>query len=169
MLNLRPIDKFILSGGWEYIYYDVQRLKNLGVVAVLDLQFTPEDQGLAYAATTEACQDAGIAYKVVRMRDDEFNRDIENLFARTYNILDIWADEFPGEDQKILVKCGVGTSRSPAVLINYYCVANRWTFTEAKQYIEDAEADWSQLGLALDPFFTYTLKNMYPDPSYWEE
>src|SRR6185369_2541926 len=133
MINLRPIDnKFYLSGGWTDVPKEAHWLQFNHFRAVLDLQFTPDDfTEKSHQFVKETLEDLGIRYLAVPMWDDE-NADLNQLYTITGNQLEFWDGEYHNSRDKILVKCGVGVSRSVSVLIDYYCKRDRLTYSDAK-------------------------------------
>jgi protein-tyrosine phosphatase len=166
MLNLRKVDnRFYLSGGWQDIFLDVQRLKLNKIGAVLDLQYTFVDE--IDNTVPDALEKEGIEYKRINMYDGEYNQNIGKIFDEGAEWLAV--AELKVEPKKfILVKCGAGVSRSAAMLINYLCMARRLTYSEVLNNIKVTEENgkWlsgMMLGVSLDPSFDYELKKRYPD------
>lgn len=171
MLNIRPIDgTFYLSGGWIDVPKDARRLNLNFFRAVLDLQFTPDDfTTKSNAFIKDTLSDAGIEYTAIPMYDGD-NNNLITIFDVTYNQLHAWKERFKGPRDKILVKCGVGVSRSVAVLINYYCAEERLTFTEAKQRIGNVDKyNYGGLPISIHPDLEHYLHGRYPDLSAFGE
>jgi len=193
MLNFRCIgDRFALSGGWQHIGNDAQFLKDNSIFAVLDLQFTNEDSSFGITAVTEAMSKNTINFHCIRMEDSEFNPDFEGILEEAFGVLSEWeklldiqasdAAKIVGKTQlvglgisspKILVKCGAGNSRSVCVLIAYLCMSRRWSFEFAKNWVQNLEDDWLGInhaeshffgaGIGMEPFFTYKLRQLFPE------
>jgi len=170
MLNLRPVDdKFYLSGGWTDVPEDGKWLKLNNFRAVLDLQFTPDDYtARSFQYIKDELQDLSIEYFAVPMTDGE-NYDLDYTFRATSNQLEFWDGQFTERRDKILVKCGVGVSRSVAVLIDYFCKRDRLTYTEAKIRVSKPDRFFSMLPVGIHPDLEWYLRNRYPDLSAFGE
>jgi protein-tyrosine phosphatase len=167
MLNIRKIDKFWLSGGWQDLDEDIKFLKENKFRAVLDLQFTYYDE--VNTADIQEMLDT-IEYKAIPMMDGDGN-NLREIFQEGYDFL-IDADSFYTEKKdKILVKCGAGVSRSSAMLIAYFCESRRMSFREAKNYVRVQEdKDWNmQWHADPAPIFQFFLRNKYPESSVFGE
>ena len=164
MLNLRKIEnKFYLSGGWQNIEKDVAYLADNGFKAVIDVQFTPDDD-VNTNDILEKLADEGIAYQSIWMYDSEYNQDLDGILDTSAQYLTEADEYFTNKKDKILVKCGAGVSRSAAILINYLCQSRRLEFLEALNYVRTQEQknfDY-MLGISLDPSFTFHLLKKYP-------
>jgi len=166
MLNFHQIDnKFCLSGGWTNIEKDALWLKINNIKAVLELQFTP-DFGPAYTQLFEYIKEelskSNIEYFAVPMYDGP-NSDIESIFDTTYEKLQEWEHQFNKRFEKILVKCGVGVSRSVATLIHYYCVRDRLTYDEALFRVQRADYSGELLPISIERFFDLYLRTKFPE------
>lgn len=171
MLNLRPIDnKFYLSGGWVDVPKDASWLEFHHFRAVLDLQFTPFDFSLKSSNTVrDMLDEQGIKYLAVPMSDDE-NNDLDSLFEITNNQLSQWDELYKESRDKILVKCGVGISRSVSVLISYYCQRDRLTYTEAKARIASHDQyNYGGLPIGIELNIDQYLRIRYPDVTLFGE
>src|SRR3989304_8008242 len=154
MLNLRQIDyKFYLSGGWQNVPKDLDELKYLGIKAILDLQFIPwetmydkNDTLSSIKFITDEAKEEDIHYEAILMRDDEHNVYLPDLLLQGYEFIASMEKVFSKRKDKILIKCGAGISRSPAMLINYLCIKNRWSYVEALNYIREKEEYQVQFG-----------------------
>jgi protein-tyrosine phosphatase len=165
MLNLRPIDnKFYLSGGWTDVPKNAKWLDFNHFRAVLDLQFTPDDYTLkSMSFIRDTLNELNINYSAVPMGDGE-NPNLNELFNIASNILEDWDVRFTEKRHKILVKCGVGVSRSVAVLIDYYCKRDRLTYTEAKIRIANVDRyNYGGMPISINPIFEIYLRTKYPD------
>jgi len=193
MLNFRCIgSRFALSGGWQNVGKDAQFLADNSIFAVLDLQFTPEDSSLGIAAVTEALRDKSINSLFIRMFDSEFNQDLLGIFEQAFETISRWEEELDirasdaakistkpqlgglgNSSPRILIKCGAGNSRSVCVLIAYLCMSKRWTFEFAKNWVQELEDDWLGIshaeshffgvGIGMEPFFTFKLRELFPE------
>ena len=162
VLNLRQIDKFALSGGW--ISLKMKTLADLGFKAVLDLQFTPDDD--INPRIVEKVTDAGMEYERILFYDAEYNVDLEGIFEEGYEILDAWDKKYQEKDDKLLIKCGAGISRSVAMLCNYYCISRRMSYQEAADYIRSKKNPYDispQFGILYA--FQKHLQTKFPDSS----
>lgn len=167
MINLRPIDdKFYLSGGWIDVPSDVKWLNLNHFRAILDLQFTPDDYShKSHQFVKDTVENLSIKYLAVPMTDGE-NYDLKDLYTVTSNQLEFWDGEFTNRRDKILIKCGVGVSRSVSVLIDYYCKRDRLTYTEAKARISNVDRyNHGGLPISIDIVLAEHLKEQYPDIS----
>jgi protein-tyrosine phosphatase len=165
MLNLRQIDnKFHISGGWTDVPKDAAFLKQFGFRAVLDLQHTPENFNPINAQFISGIlKEHDIDYKYLLMNDGD-NADPSSLFDTGEEILGEWDEQFDKRNDKILVKCGVGVSRSVAMLANYYCMRDSVTYREAIARIQVADR-YNQGGLPISPasqFIEY-LRKQFPE------
>jgi hypothetical protein len=171
MINFRPIDnKFCLSGGWIDVPKDAKWLKINGFRAILELQFTQIDYtDKSFYFIRDTLEDLSIEYFAVPMNDGE-NYNINRLFEITRNQLQEWDSKFTRNRDKILVKCGVGVSRSVAVLIDYYCYRDRLTYSEAKIKISNVDKyNYGGLPISIEETFVRFLKSKYPDISAFGE
>lgn len=171
MLNLRGIDgKFYLSGGWVDVPNDAKWLQLNEFRAVLDLQFTKDDYFPKSAQfIKDTLEYVGIDYYAIPMNDG-LNQNIDSLFEVGYNILDDWDKKYTHRRDKILVKCGVGVSRSVAMLANYYCTRDRLTFTEARSRIQRIDKfNSGGLPIMIADELDFYLRNEYPDLSAFGE
>lgn len=143
---------------------DAKWLKLNRFRAVLDLQFTPTDYSKkSHNFIRDTLEEQSIEYLPVPMNDGE-NSNIESLFEVGYNQLADWDEKFTLRNEKILVKCGVGVSRSVAMLIYYYCVRDRLTYTEAKIRISAKDIDnYGGLPISIDMMLEIFLKSKFPD------
>jgi hypothetical protein len=171
LLNLRQIDrKFVISGGFTDLHKDVKYLVAIGVVAILDVGLTADDDIDGMVQTIgDACFEEGIEYAHIPMRDDEFNWNLEGIWTTAAEILRKWEEKYPKRRQLILVKCATGVSRSASCLIYYLCEKNRWSYVEALNYVRDGEAHKTEFGVSLNNYFHNTLKGMFPDNKYTSE
>jgi protein-tyrosine phosphatase len=167
VLNLRHIEgKFYLSGGWVDVPKDVLWLKTNRFRAILDLQFSPSDYSQkSHHYISEILQEAGIEYLALPMNDGE-TPNLENLYEVAANQLAAWDEKYNKRGEKILVKCGVGVSRSVSILIYYYCIRDRLTFTEARAKVRRADNyNYGGLPISIDQIFEIFLKTKFPDIS----
>lgn len=168
MLNLRRIDKkFFLSGGWENPMEDVLILKNLGIGAVLDLQYTPDDHKFNKEAEQRIkaiLEHNEIEYWITPMFDGE-QEHIEDIFTEGHDALFSWLGTLDSKT-RLLVKCGNGVSRSPAMLIYFYCQEMNMSYEAAYNLIYKAG------DIYIDSFFKDWLKvkfSSYRDEVFGEE
>jgi protein-tyrosine phosphatase len=168
LLNLRFIDKkFALSGGFTDLPKDIAYLSTLGVVAILDVGMTPDDDYIAMGLYIEnECAKEEIEYDYIPMRDDEFNDDIHEDWREAANILADWVKRYPNRRQFILIKCATGISRSASVLIYYLCREQRMSYIEALGYVRNAESGQTEFGVSLNNYFHNQLKGMFKDYTY---
>lgn len=170
MLNFRQIDSRIcLSGGWTDVPVDAKWLASQGIEFVLDLQFTPD----SYLPENEdfirvTLWNNKIEYKTILMYDGD-NDNIERIFEDSHNILTDWETKFSNRWSKILIKCGVGVSRSPAVLINHLCIRDRLNYGEARWRIASNDNHMVAPPISIDRFFEVYLKTKYPDDKDYEK
>lgn len=169
LFNIRPVDsKFWLSGGWADVPEDSKWLALNEFRAVLDLQFVPPVDTYFYASSgyiKDELEKQGINYLAIPMADGE-NPNLKSIFEVGYNQIIDWDEKFTHRRDKILIKCGVGVSRSVAMLINYYCVKERLTFTESREKIRRVERfNGVLLPISIDSVLEQFLRNSYPDMS----
>lgn len=166
MRNLRKVEKnYYLSGGWQDIFLDVERLRVNKIVAVLDLQYTLIDE--IDDTIKDTMEREGINYKQVRMYDGEYNQNLSGILDETEEWLAVQELKISPKEN-ILVKCGAGVSRSAAVLINHLCIAKRLTYFEALNLVRNNEEHGRWLSgfewpVSLDPSFQYELNKRYPE------
>jgi len=165
MLNFRQIDnKFSLSGGWVDVPSDIKWLKRCGFKGVLDLQFTTFDYNRASVLTIkEACNEVGIEYQALPL-DDGPNDDIGTRFEVAYSTLLDWDTKFNNRNDKILVKCGAGVSRSVATLAYFFCRRDSRPYNEIKSLIQRTNYPYSYetMPISVDAFFEKWLKERFP-------
>lgn len=165
MLNLRQVDdKFVLSGGWTDVPEDAKFLARFHFKAVLDVQFTAENFIEHTVAFIEKhLKEVGIEYFALPMVDGE-NSNLGRIFDITRRQLEIWDEKYTNKNDRILVKCGVGVSRSVACLIHYYCTRDRLRYTEAKRRIASVDRkNYGGLPISIDGALEKELKRMFPD------
>jgi hypothetical protein len=164
MVNLRKIDKFWLSGGWDEsnLQANALDLKNLGFKAVIDMEYSPQwphPRGLK-----EILQSVGIEYENVQMHDwggykpEEFYA----IMDHTQEVLKSWDRKYNKPNQKILVKCAMGISRSSSVLINYLCYRYNKSFMEVWDYVRKME-EGAIYPASPNSHFARMLDDRYPD------
>lgn len=171
MLNLRQIDsKFLLSGGWVDVPKDTAWLEQVGIKAVLDLQFTKDAFNFRSQSKyiENECLSHHIDYVAIPL-DDGPNEDVERVFGQAYETLYEWENLYTGKGDHILIKCGVGVSRSPAVLTYYYCKRDKISFVEARERFKFSDYMNSNAGLPISMayFFEKFLKERFPDADEW--
>lgn len=162
MLNFRKIDKFYLSGGWNKLPENIDELKVNNVKAVLDLQFSTIDSRATIKAIKELLEKNGIDYQAIDMYDSEFNISMEDIFFAGQEFLSQMETKYPAKREGILVKCAAGISRSPAMLINYFCNSRRMSYAEALNYLRKREEDQGiDFGSSPNQYFSQYLKEKY--------
>jgi len=176
ILNLRKIDKFWLSGGWQNVIPegDIAQLKANRIKAVLDLQFLPAERNSQYEKDNLAAQKFlfdvlkkhGIEYAMLPIADDEYNDDLEGIFNAGHEFLSAMEEKYPDKRDAILVKCGAGVSRSASMLINHLCETRRMSYVEALNYVRDKESAYVEFGASPHPFFAKFLKGKFKDNTY---
>lgn len=173
MLNARPIDKFYLSGGWQNLPLDVAMLQKSGVKFVLDLQYTLDDEHEKMTTGIRtALEEVGIEYYYITMYDgDFFAQDLHKIFSFGAGLLVGAELKYTDSKDKILVKCGAGTSRSPAMLIAAYGYLRKWSYQESLEYIRRNEKGTPGLLLGADPSraFSDYLKSEFGNYSYKDQ
>lgn len=164
MYNFRQVDKqFFLSGGWQNLPEDVKFLEENRIEAVLDLQFTPADDETAPAGVNAALATVGIDFAYLTMYDvtlfgTDMGYDIEDAFIKGIKVLTEFAEKY----DRVLVKCGVGMSRSPAMLAAYLCDSNKSAnYDEAIAYIRKHEPATVDMKADPSPRFRDILRKVY--------
>lgn len=160
MLNARKIDKFFLSGGWQHLAKDTEKVAGTGFKGVLDLQFTPADEPGPVRAIEAALSTLGVEYHHIPMWDGPMGQNLEEIFSNAVEILTALEIRYPAPKEFILVKCAGGISRSPAVLAAYFCESRRWRYSEAIAYIRKRDM-WNSLAADPNPVFAAFLKRKY--------
>jgi protein-tyrosine phosphatase len=166
MVNLRKIDKFWLSGGWDEsnLQSNALDLANLGFKAVIDMEYSAN--WVPPIGLREILKDVGIEYANIPMNDwggyssEEFN----GIMNRSQDILRIWDYKYNKPNQKILVKCAMGISRSSSVLINYLCYRYDKSFMEVWDYVREKE-EGALYPATPNSHFSEMLNNRHPDKS----
>lgn len=170
MLNYRRINrKYCLSGGWSDIETDPDFLNDEGIAAVLDLQFTPDDdKGMALFLKDEL-DVYGIKYYSFPFADSETYtpNQLKHLFKSFDAILTDLENNLL-KRQSILVKCGAGVSRSPAALLYHLCKQNDTSYVEELWNMREAEEGLTEFGVSLNVAFHTYLKTTFPDETYNE-
>lgn len=170
MLNARQVDKkFWLSGGWQDIERDINWIKTENIRAILDLQFTSDDDRNTYTYVCDMLADEGIEYRHILMYDGDWNTDLPAIFLEGENQLEIWDTTFTGKKDRILIKCAAGASRSVSQYLNYICYRDKIDPLTAFGNLVDYEAKWAMINAPRnfypanpDPSFTSYLKKKYP-------
>ena len=170
MLNPRQIDKkFWVSGGWQNVPVDIQWLKAENIRAVLDLQYTPNDDDSRPNFIFGILSEEDIVYSYIKMYDGDYNWDIGAIFDLGESYLRIWDSFITEKKSRILIKCGAGVSRSVAHYLNYVCFRDKISFREALANFRDAENEWAKVNAdqnfwpaSLDPSFVDYLNKKYP-------
>lgn len=166
MLNFRQIDRrFVLSGGWVDVPKDAIWLREMDIKYVLDLQFTPDTYLLANEMfIREQLEKQGIGYHVTPMTDDDNNYHLGDIFDSTNALLQDWEEKIKDKRfEKILIKCGVGVSRSPAVLINHFCERYRLSFVESRDKLRRMDVQVAVVPISINPVFQLYLQSKFPD------
>ena len=159
MLNARPIDnKFWVSGGWENVERDIKWLKEHNIRAVLDLQYTLDDNPNLPIFVKNRLADEGIEYHSILMWDGEWNYSVHAIFLEGENKLELWDTTFTGKKDRILVKCGAGISRSVSQYLNYICFRDKVSFADALAEFSRAEYKWASM---------YAETNFWPGSPDW--
>lgn len=167
MLNLRQIDnKFVLSGGWTDVPKDAQWLAKNNFKAVLDLQFTPDNfTPKLYKFVEDSLREVNIEYYPLPMVDGD-SPNLDRIFTLATTQLELWDQRYVGRFEKILVKCGVGVSRSVSCLIHYYCSRDRISYSEAKERITRVDKTaYAGLPISVHPELERRLKTLFPAES----
>jgi protein tyrosine phosphatase (PTP) superfamily phosphohydrolase (DUF442 family) len=161
MLNARRVDaKFWLSGGWQHLDNDTKNVKKTGIMAVLDLQFTPADSPEPTRAIESALSALGVEYHYIPMWDGPLGQNLADIFQESNTLLADFELRFPGPKEQLLVKCAAGQSRSVSVLVSHFCESRRWTYHEALNYIKKRDG-YSPLTSDPNPVFATFLKRKY--------
>lgn len=171
MLNARPIDKFYLSGGWQNVPLDAAMLKRENVRAVLDLQYTSDDDPSAPLYVKGELAKVDIEYEFILMRDGDGDAAPQNLpfiFNWGAGILTGWNLRFTDPKDRILVKCGSGISRSSAMLIAAYGYMRQWSYQQSLTYIRNKEQNAPSLFMqsSPNPVFADYLKKVFGYDEY---
>lgn len=169
MINLRKIDKFWLSGGWDKIKDNLTLINGLGIKAILDLQFMEptNDVRASIEFVRTAANKISLDYKAIIFRDDEFNTDLEAIFTEGDKYLTEMEEKYPKMKDAILVKCGAGISRSSAMLIYHLCNARRMSYVEALNFVRGKEENYYiEYGSSPNPVFVQFLKSKFKDSTY---
>lgn len=162
LINFRHIDgKFWLSGGWYDVPEDTKWLSHVGFRAVLDLQHLPGTDPVSIATVAMYCTNNEILYHAIEMEDGE-NKALDKLYENAYDVLTSWDTMLDGFSDKILIKCGVGVSRSVSVYIYYLCMSRNWNFTQAYNFVRDREMfNGNRSTVALDIVLRTFLENKF--------
>jgi hypothetical protein len=170
MLNAKKVDKkFWISGGWQDIERDIEWLKTENIRAILDMQYTPSDDPNLYRYVAGLVREEGILYHNILIYDGDYNYNVGELFDEGADYLEKCDKGFTDKKDRILVKCGVGASRSVAMYLNYICKRDSLDLIEAFTNLQNAEDSWALLngGANFYPampdisFITYLAKK-YP-------
>jgi hypothetical protein len=169
MLNARRVDsKFWISGGWQDIERDIQWAKTENIRAILDLQYTSDDDQNIASYIRDLLADEGIEYYNILMYDGDWNTDLPAIFLEGENRLELWDTKFTGKKDRILIKCGAGCSRSVAQYLNYICYRDKFDVKDVYGNLVDYEAKWALVNSprnfypsSPDPCFTSYLKKKY--------
>ena len=170
MLNARRVDKkFWLSGGWQNIPVDIDWIKTENIRAVLDLQYTSDDDRNIYSYIRDMLADEKIEYHNILMYDGDWNTDLPAIFLEGEGVLSVWDMAFDAKKDRILIKCGAGASRSVSQYLNYICYRDKISAIEAFGNLVDFEAKWVLVNAprnfvpsSPDPCFTKYLMDKYP-------
>lgn len=162
MINFRQVSsKYFISGGWEDITRDPELLTYHRIGAVLDLQYTETDaESMPYDCAV-ACAEFDIQYEWIPFSDiDTYAPSyLSDIFEEAHSVLNEFEEEFP--KHKILVKCGMGTSRSPSALIYHLCKRDSLPYQEVLSALRNAEYN-KPLGVSPNPAFAAFLRKEFP-------
>jgi hypothetical protein len=151
MLNPRQIDKkFWISGGWQNAPIDIQWLKTENIRAVLDLQFTPNDDDSRPDFIFDMLDEEDIAYSHIKMFDGDYNWDLKEILDLGEALLKDWDLTYTKKKDRILIKCGAGVSRSVAHYLNYICGRDEICFADALANFRNAEIEWAKINADLN-------------------
>lgn len=64
--------------------------------------------------------------------EDDENTDLSNYFFQVHAVI----AKAVKMDKKILVHCAAGISRSPALVIAYLMIENKWSFEKALEFVK---------------------------------
>lgn len=160
MNNFRQINRNLFcGGGWEDVYKDAESLEALGIDSVLDLQYLPNDPVFnrrAISEIKEILEHYNIDYWAVPMFDGPENENLEDIFEEGFHAIDAWLAD--NKRAKILVKCALGLSRGPAMIIYYLCKEKKLEYQQAYSMV----ASPSRTGLYIDNAFKDFLKEKFP-------
>ena len=164
MYNLRQLNKYFLSGGWQYPDLDAQILKDYGIVAVLDLQYTEEDDPSLAAQIKEKVEAAGMEYRSIPFSDWAMytEHQLHDILENAHKQLTWWEDQFPYDGQYILIKCAAGISRSGTVYLYHTCKRDGASFHEALAEARDAEYGLTEFGISPNNVFWNFLATKFP-------
>lgn len=180
MFNIRRVDKkFYISGGWENIERDAEWLKTENIRAVLDLQYTIDDNTNVPNFVKTYLVDEGIEYEYIQMYDASYNRDIAGLYERGQSILEAWDNKFTNKKDRILIKCAGGVSRSVSHYLNYICKRDNISYIEARENLWQRERElmgysdgtffWmGEPNLAFEVFLSAKYPSPYRASDYYE-
>jgi hypothetical protein len=119
--NVSENGELFISG--EYIAKNKHILEACGITHIVNA---------AASVIPSYFEDAGkIKYLNVFLMDDEYE-DVECVFYLARNFIQ---SALSKKENKVLVHCRQGVSRSAAVVISYYMITNKWTYNEAFQYV----------------------------------
>jgi hypothetical protein len=103
------------------------------------------------------------------MYDGEWNTTLDDIFDEGAQTLKNWDETFNKKRDRILIKCGAGTSRSVSQYLNYICARDNITFMEAYGDYRNSEDKWAEAYANRDywpgmpsPAFLYYLSEKYP-------
>lgn len=168
LLNFRDIaPRLCISGGYQDTEMALDFCRDYKIMSIIDLQFIdPKESSTARLFIEQECLEREIEYKAFFMRDDEYNQDLDGLLETVYNHLKGELERLPRQHH-VLVKCSTGISRSATVLIYYLCKERKYTYSQALNFIRNAEQGQTEFGASPHPYFAMYLKAMFPDE--WEE
>lgn len=166
MYNLRKIDeKFYLSGGWDKPEADIELLKRLNIKGILDVEWAYDDgwESSYIAYVQSVINTHKIDYYSMFMVDGHEEQNLPLLLEHGYEFLKRLEIKYPNIEDKILVKCAAGISRSSTQLINYLCGTKSLSAIQGLEYVRNGEK-YQPIQWPATPnstFFEY-LKKKYP-------
>lgn len=136
-MELNPLLPRVYVGSCPVEPADVDRLKELGITAVLNLQ-TEEDflfWGIDWPALESAYQKAGV--RLVRVPVQDFNaEDLREKLPACVDAL----EKLLQAEHTVLVHCSAGVNRSPSVVVAYLHWTQHMPLEEALEYVRQRRA-----------------------------
>lgn len=165
MINFRQVTpKYYLSGGWSNIKEDPTLLSYYNIKAVLDLQFVGDEGDASAWQVHQNLEPVSIEYTYLDMPDiTTYNpAELDDLFEIGHEILTTYETSYPKAGHKILVKCGMGNSRSPAMLAYHLCKKDDISYQAVINMFKDAEEGVSFIGSQPNEQFAAVLRKRFP-------
>lgn len=172
MYNFRQIDKKLyLSGGWTDIDNDPDLLAHYNVKAVVDLQYSPDDDWKNLTKTVEnRLAEYDIDYAPFVLYDSDYNVDAREVFmAAADKIAEFIAQNADSKRDAVLIKCGAGLSRSVTALIWYLGYYRQMSYVQALDWYNSHLADYNpsyqpyMQTHAINAYFMHLLKKEFPE------